>query len=102
QAPRGQRTPAGKLVTTPRPDTLTLTRNVAGANSAVTFCAASSVTRHVPPPWHAPFQRTKRFPGSAVGVRSTTDPRSQSVAHVPVVQSTPGRSAATRPTPVIE
>jgi hypothetical protein len=90
--------PVCELRTTPRPETATVRRKLAGANSADTWVPDSTVTEQPAAPTQEDPQRTSLAPGPGVAVNASRVP----VFHV-VVQlcehSNPGTSAATDPGP---
>ena len=95
----GQAIDAATLVTMPFPDTATVRRYLAGANSAPTFAAWASMTVHPFAPTQPPDQRTNRRPGSGLGASATCEPASNSTEHA-ASQSMPGTSLRTDPPPV--
>jgi hypothetical protein len=92
--------PACELRTAPFPVTATVSRNDAGAKSAVTAAPGATVTLQPAAPEHAPRQRTSRAPFPGVAVKEMRCPEFHVVVQL-AAQSSPGTSDATDPWPEI-
>jgi hypothetical protein len=90
--------PVCELRTTPRPETPTVRRKVAGAKSADTLAPDVTVTAHPAAPTHADPQRTSFAPGSGVAVKASRVPAFHVVVQL-CAHCSPGTSAATDPGP---
>ena len=95
----GQAIDAATPVTFPLPDTATVRRYRAGANSAPTRRSLGERDGAPVPSAQPPDQRTNRRPGSGLGASATCEPASNSTEHA-AAQSMPGTSLRTDPPPV--
>ena len=96
--------PAGTDVTVPLPTVVAL-RVTSRLKVAVTVCAASIVTAHVPPgdAAHGPVHPANTDPGAAVAASVTVEPTAKpAVQLAPAAQAKPPASDVTAPLPTTD